>query len=532
MKYLVGSIILVFLILLFDIGNPDALRQGTEGFYLQVASEMFNKSSLLTPYYLDSPHWSKPPLLFLLPQPLYGIVGFAGLFASRVSVLILSLFLTAIAARKFGQITSARPSTYFLFLFSSVGFFKYSRIFMMEIPLLLLCFLCAIYFFSYLERKKISNFWLAVLFAVLSCQVKGPVSFVMLFPSFLAYGIYHFVVFKKLFIKEIFLWFTISLALSSGWFFHQYYNFGQDFFDYFFLRENLGKFSSKSYPMTNVLQGLLLYALPWSLLVPAFIWKLKKYSAEKLSNESSKFLAFLLVCFFCFFTLWLIPSQRSHHYAMPAAPFFLSLIYMEFFKLDKVSVAVRRVIQGYTLFFTVIGFMVVAFTFINIDQFAYSSTTLLVSGGVLLLISLLLAFRKKSKAEHFYISSILLLSVYWSLFIPNYILPLVPNEARELTADIKNIGAAHRKPYFISRSLQREVDVLSIDAVGNYLKKESSAVVINERLFLLLDKRSNYRILKDWDVWKRGIQGPAIWRNLKDKTINKLRTKMYLISLD
>ena len=89
MKNIAILCLLILIALLFDIGNPDALRQGTEGFYLQVASEMFEKKSFLTPYYLDRPHWSKPPLLFLAPQLFYYLDGFAGLFFSRVSVLLM-----------------------------------------------------------------------------------------------------------------------------------------------------------------------------------------------------------------------------------------------------------------------------------------------------------------------------------------------------------------------------------------------------------------------------------------------------------
>lgn len=84
MKKLALSAILILLVLMFDLGNPDALRQGTEGFYLQVSSEMYSLREWLTPYYMGNPHWSKPPLLFLLAQPFYFITGDAGLFESRL----------------------------------------------------------------------------------------------------------------------------------------------------------------------------------------------------------------------------------------------------------------------------------------------------------------------------------------------------------------------------------------------------------------------------------------------------------------
>jgi len=532
MKNIILITILILIALLFDIGNPDALRQGTEGFYLQVASEMFERNSFLTPYYLGHPHWSKPPFLFLLPQIFYYVEGASSLFFSRVSVLLLSLLLTVIAARKIKEISGVSSSGFLIFCFSTLGFFKYSRIFMMEMPLALFGFLSAIYFFCYLEKNNRKDLIFSILFSSLCCLVKGPVAFAMLLPTFCAYGLFHYLVFKELYLIKILIWLVSSLFISSFWFLYEYHVFGKDFFNYFFLRENLGKFSSKSYPITHVFQGLFLYALPWSLLIPGLFWRIYRSGIEKLSSSNSKFIVFLLISFSCFFTIWLIPQQRSHHYAIPAMPFILVSIYLEYFSSLGLSTYLQKIFRSYIGFFSTLGLGLVFITLSLIEQFPEASYLSLGSGIVLLISSMLLIFRKAPKPIHFSIASLGVIVVYWCLFIPNYILPLVPNEIRELSLKTKNVGAVHRKPYFIGQSIGKSVDILGIDDVKNYLRKKDSAVIIDGPLFLLLKDTDKYKILREWKVWRRGIKGNEILMNLKEKTVDNLRSKMFLIKLD
>ncbi len=532
MKKIVLFSIFILLALLFDIGNPDALRQGTEGFYLQVASEMYERNSFLTPYYLGHPHWSKPPLLFLLPQLFYYFEGISSLFFSRVSVLILSLGLTFLAARKIKEITGVSSSGFLIFCFSTLGFFKYSRIFMMEMPLALFGLLSAVYFFSHLENSKNKDLILSIIFTAFCCLVKGPVAFAMLLPTFCAYGLFHYLVFKELYFLKITTWFVSSIILSSFWFLYEYYIFGEDFFNYFFLRENLGKFSSKSYPITHVFQGLFLYALPWSLLIPGLFWRIYKSGIEKLSSSNSKFIVFLLIAFSCFFAVWLIPQQRSHHYAIPAMPFILIGIYLEYFSSLSFGPILKKVFRTYIGFFSILGLVLVFITVSLINQFPEANYLSLCAGLILLITSMYLVFKRDSKPVYFSVASLGIIVVYWCLFIPNYILPLVPNEIRTISQETKNLGAVHRKPYFIAQSIGKSVDILGIDDVSKYLEKENSAVIIDGPLFLLLKNTSKYKILREWKVWRRGIKANEIVLNLREKSVDNLRSKMFLISLD
>jgi 4-amino-4-deoxy-L-arabinose transferase-like glycosyltransferase len=530
MKRLIFAATFIFLCLLFDLGNPDALRQGTEGFYLKVTEEMFGKGSFLTPYYLGSPHWSKPPFLFLMPQILYFLKGESSLFLSRLSVLIFSIGLTALASRKVASITGEKAYRVLFFFFATLGIFKYSRIFMMEFPLLILCFLSGLYFFSYLEEKKRKDLALSIFFTVLSVQVKGPVSLAMLGPAFALYACFHYFVYKELYWKEILVWFFTSLILSSFWFIHQYAYFGQDFIDYFFVRENMGKFSSKSYPIMHVFQGLILYSLPWSILIPSLIWGMKKKGIEELAKTKNKFLVFLWSCFLLFFLIWLIPTQRSHHYAIPSMPFLLTIIYLEFFRGEKLSPKIAAVLKGYLSFLGILGISLSIFSIVFKEEFPSYNIYYLVLGIILLAGSLIFALRGKNKNIFFAYSHLVTVAVFWSVLIPNFLLPLVPISAIDTVKDFKNIGAIHRKPYFISESLGRPVKVLGIDGVAAFLKDKNSAIIIDGDLFLLLTSNSKYMKLHEWDVWRRGIRAGQIYKNLKAKDLKNLKSKMLIIS--
>ena len=86
--------IIPILLYFFDLGNVNALRQGTEGFYLLITQEMFEAKSFLTPLIYGAPHWSKPPLQFWLPQPLYWLTSGDYLAMGRLSILLF-LFIAA-----------------------------------------------------------------------------------------------------------------------------------------------------------------------------------------------------------------------------------------------------------------------------------------------------------------------------------------------------------------------------------------------------------------------------------------------------
>ena len=83
---------------------------------------------------------------------------------------------------------------------------------------------------------------------------------------------------------------------------------------FFFVKiwENL---PTKSMSGLKIIQGLIIYTFPWLHLIT-------HRPLRFLSDwKTSSFKTFLLIHFFIFFVIWFIPSQKSHHYAMPAFAF-------------------------------------------------------------------------------------------------------------------------------------------------------------------------------------------------------------------
>jgi 4-amino-4-deoxy-L-arabinose transferase-like glycosyltransferase len=150
----------VFFFLFLNIGDLDALRQGTEGFYLQIAKEMSQGKDFLTPKYLGNPHWSKPPLHFWMHLPIQFLFpGATTVWSSRVSVAILSLILLFLTSRWIKRNLDIPVGVSFIFLFSTVGVFKYSKIYMMEAPLAFLGLYSALKFYDFIRFEKFNNIW-------------------------------------------------------------------------------------------------------------------------------------------------------------------------------------------------------------------------------------------------------------------------------------------------------------------------------------------------------------------------------------
>ena len=138
------SIITILFFYSWDLGNLDGIRQGTEGFYLQISKEMYNSSSFLTPLYRGANHWSKPPLHFWNAMPFYKLFGGASIFAARFSVAILSVWGLFLLSNFFYRQKNIKKYYSVFFFASTLGFFKYSRIYMMEIPLTLFTVLASL----------------------------------------------------------------------------------------------------------------------------------------------------------------------------------------------------------------------------------------------------------------------------------------------------------------------------------------------------------------------------------------------------
>ncbi|MCO4793801.1 MAG: hypothetical protein KC493_08820 [Bacteriovoracaceae bacterium] len=516
---------LFILILLMDLGNVDAPRQGTEGFYLQVAKETYLNDSWMTPIHMGTPHWSKPPFQFWLAFPFYAFSGGTGLFASRLSLLIFSLVFAFLIDRWCQRQLNSKPLYFFIFFCGTVGFLKYSRIYMMEMPLALLSTYAVLKYYEFYKRLDNTDLVKSAFWLGLSNLVKGPVSFVM---GFGGIGIFHGIQWlrskEKVKLNYLALWVVLSIGIGSFWYILSYISHGEEFFNYFFLRENVGKFTAKSYPIRVLFQGLFIFALPWSLFVPFMFKKLKT------NILTDKTLLFLVVNFAFFFILWMIPSQRSHHYAMPSIPLLLIITFQLCFNGNENYVFSKIPLRLLAGIFGLLSLIVIfSFKFQEVMNNFESlgraiSTLFILAYGIFILLA------RKDYIRKIFIINYFCFTFVWIIFTPSFFLPTVPG--RIITAvESKEVSVLFRKPFFIAEALQRDINIYNPqEAKTRAADPHSGFFIIEERWFDHLSLGKHLVIKDKWPIWKRGTKAKDIFKSISNGNLTNLQESLLLLA--
>jgi 4-amino-4-deoxy-L-arabinose transferase-like glycosyltransferase len=510
---------IIFIVLyFFDISNPDAIRQGTEGFYLLISDEMYLKSSFLTPIVHGEHHWSKPPLHFWLPMPIFHFFTDNFILAARSSISLLSLFLCFLISKWYQKNLQRNWYEAFTFLIIPVYFFKYSRIFMMEMPLTLFSTLTALYYFSYLKNERIKYLLLGIFFATSSVLIKGPVSLVFIVP-----GCFIYTVLKKKKVSLFFTFFIVSTAFSSIWFIMSYMKYGMEFFNYFFIRENLGKFQSKRYPITSVIQGLLIYSFPvWIFLIPI----LKKFKSNLPKRDET---LFLFINFIFFYFIWFLPKQKSHHYAVPSIPLFVLIICYYFNELTKRSKADWLKIINNIYTFLIILLIPI---FIIILKIGHSTNQTYISGSLFIFA---LWFHKNILRESLLrgLKPLLFLCLVWNFISPQLYLPLIPKEAETVFHKNKNkdIFVDFRKPFFVEQAAGRIIFTTNSDN-GNYDKLKSGSLLFTSTDLAGKHLKIGHKVLSKWKTWKRGVNIKDAYNAIISDKLGNIQDDYQIVEID
>ncbi|MCF8058058.1 MAG: hypothetical protein K9K67_02085 [Bacteriovoracaceae bacterium] len=520
-KFLINIFFIIIVSLFFfDIGNLDGLRQGTEGFYLLISQEMYEAGDLLTPRIYGQYHWSKPPFQFWLPIPFYHIFGGSFLTSARVAVLIFSLACCVLISLWYQNELKRNWYEAFGFLVCPLYFIKYSRIFMMEMALTYLTTLGALYFFSYLNKRKYIDLFLSSAFSGLSLIVKGPVSFAMLFPPA---AIFWFFKTKKE-IKPLILFLFFSVLIGSLWFILSYWRFGYEFFNYFFIRENLGKFTAKNYPIRSVIQGLFIYSFP------IFLFLIPTIKHTKAKDYKLPINFFFILSFIFFYFLWFIPKQKSHHYAVPSIPILALFICYNYNRLNKTIkqkfLKTINLILSFILFIG-IGPLILFFFFREDLELSNSRPFFL---GAVFCLGLWSWLQDKRVKKLEILSLVIPLVFYWQFLIPLGILPVAPKKVAVLAQTKTTLFVSYRKPFFIKEALEREIELMPIGGLNSSDIKTGDLVFIEKSVFLNSQKDlHNYKILHSWRVWKRGSRFSQITNAILSKDLKSLQESYTLV---
>ncbi len=513
----IGSFVLVIFYLFWDIGNLSGIRQGTEALYLQVSKEMFEAGSFLTPLYRGEHHWSKPPLHFWLPFPLYQLSGGYSLLMARAAVAIFTI--TSVIYISFKLKKEILVSFYlpFFIFIGSMGIFKFSRTFMMEIPFSILPMIAMFIFWDYLQNKKKVYLMSAVVFLALSVLIKGPITIVMSFLGLLSYQIYLLYSERKSIFKECFYLLFLSTMLASSWFALCYIEYGQEFFDYFFIRENMGKFGQKSMPSIKLVQGLLLYILPWLYAIPLMF----SYIAK--DNKAYKN---IIIYFFSlslgFFFIWFFPAQKSHHYALPVLPFILTLLVIVTHEVGMNSKIIKWGQLPIVLLFIVIELLLL--------YFSTSGYEYIVHFVVLITWMLASYFYMRRNGLYGILFSTMGFILFWVLSLNTLFLPVVPPDVVQLVKQSeKVIFLNDRRSYFFEEALGTRVKAVSVGEARKILSEDAGYIIVYEARF----GRKNieqYNIIAQWKKWIRKVKWKNVVTAIRERNIHYLQENIYILS--
>lgn len=504
------------LVLFYNLGHVGIPRQGTEGFYLKILSEMSSMNSYLTPLYLGEPHWSKPPVQFWMALPFNEIFGMHSISAGRLAVLLFSLLALYLSSNLLSRHLKFTRSNIFFFLLASFGVLKFFRIFMMENPLSLGIFLTSLYYFEYLQGQNRRYLFISIFWGAFTFLVKGPISFAICGLSFFLFHLFDCWQSKwkidllKTSAIKLTVYSVLTLILASLWFIAEFFQYGMSFFNYFFLRENLGKFTSQRYSPLVLFQGLGMFALPWILFVSKDFLKLFK-------SPFSPFLSFNLISFLVSFSIWFIPSQRSHHYAMPSLFFFLTILLLGFETraTDFFNLKLRRCSILLSLLFALVPLILLVIV-LKDGNYIFAFTSLIVS------LFILFYFFKEKTITRFAQTFFILFSIIWYGLIPELSLPPLSDSALTFLNqydDRTPIYLAHRKPFFIEEYAQVKVNVIEPSQVNEKIQSGPSIVIFPTAQGPKLDESL---IKSQWPTWRRGISAKEAIHALSTRNFESL----------
>jgi 4-amino-4-deoxy-L-arabinose transferase-like glycosyltransferase len=505
---------------LLDLGNINSMRQGTESLYLSISQEMYDRASLLTPYFRGEITWTKPPLHFWLAFPFHFILGSPSTLSSRLSMVMLALGFSAYLAYWFKTYLKVNPLSTFLFFSSTLGFFRYGRIYMMEMPLMVFSTLGLMLYFEYIQNKKYHFLILASLATGASCLVKGPVSLVMVYGSLGFFHLYQKIKKNKpLPLKEVFSFTIASTLIASLWFFACYFKYGADFFQWFFIRENLGKFTSQSYPMRVLIEGLLIYSLPWTFFI---FFALKRFKKDK--NQYSEF---FLISFCVSFFLWFIPKQRSHHYAIPALTLFLSFLWTElhgrFLKFEESSKAFHATNRSLIILplLTLVAILLCSIIDPNFNKLIGFSISFLCLLGIYF----------DLKTNNFNLKALFSFFIFASsmtILLPQYYFPLIPEKEIQYL-EKKSVYLTVARPFFFNEALGEEKTSISFYDIEKCLNHKGNHIIITSDDAQIYQALRWGNVQSRWQKWRRKVSFQQILAAIKNRDLKLLQEEYLLL---
>ncbi len=326
-------ILFIVMVFLFAGLGSFPLTDRDEGEYASCALNMLRSHDYILPTLNGRPYLEKPILFFWILSGSIRLFG-ANEFALRLPSAISGVFLISLLFSfiKFTTKKKELAAISSLILLSSPLFLVHFRACITD-PLLCLFIESALFsFFLFMEEQKGKEaFWLIGSFSLsLAFLTKGPIALAMVCPIMLFYG----------FLKKDwdFLgpkWLLIAigsfLIINLPWFYLIFKRTGKEFFDTFFVTQNLKRFTTAFLghgggPLFYLLL-ILVGFFPFSGLLP-LSFKVK-------DNEKNGIFKFSLLSSLWILTILTITATKQINYILPISPFLSIVMAYIFFSLWK-----------------------------------------------------------------------------------------------------------------------------------------------------------------------------------------------------
>lgn len=342
--YLFLLLFIGMVVYLPGLGSDLIVTQGDITMHVGIIRDSLKHGTFFTPQMYGVPNGFKPPLLFwlgMLSDAIFGISSWAERLPSALFMIGSSLLVFNTLSR-FGQ---SKEISFFTAsaLLLTFGDYKFSRLVLMEPSLGFFMILGVSIFirhpFFNVDRGNSSGnsgrtgliFFAAGLVFGISALIKGPLSIVYSWTLFGVYTIYRFFEIdeqtKKIsgthsileISSEALVYVfatTLPLALWSLGLFY-FIDGGEAVLSFFYGVENLGKFGAENQNPLRIVQGLLLYTMPWT---PLLVFGLYRSIRSPLSKGTGRVVRLFLFTTILLLLLHMLPNRKADYYVIPFFP--------------------------------------------------------------------------------------------------------------------------------------------------------------------------------------------------------------------
>jgi 4-amino-4-deoxy-L-arabinose transferase-like glycosyltransferase len=509
-------------LLLINIWNTREFHCDDEYLYIKIAKEMFQSRELWLPIWLQEPALYKPPFIYWLMMSFFAFFG-PGLVVARLSVAATALLTVFIVYQLGKKLYGVKPAFVAgLLTATSFGFIIYGKTGMLDLPMM--CFFAlAIYFFYRAFSEK------SVLFAFLfwstagaSALVKGPVSSIILF-LIAAFFLTCYRGWKTFLKPGALAGMGLGLLFSALWPLAMYLT-GRFklWYDFFVVRENIGKFADIHYTVMEFLPYYLQHIFPWSLL---FLAALVLVFFRKRFLEPGY--ALPLLWLLCTVLVFLLPATKLKHYLIPAVPV-AALLIAGLWKEAREHKIFRI---GMSL--TAVIFIVIAVVIPLLMRLSSSLTPFLLLLAAFTVLVFLIVFLFRTSLPQALLSYAVLI-FFLTLAGPYFTYDLFPQGAIDrLSGTQIPLGVVKTQIYSFSYFINRRaIQLQTADEMQKILKEGGNVIISATNLDnfrkdvpdLALSLAERY----SWEKWKERLSTQEILKALMTANPSLLKEKVYL----